>query len=105
MIIIIKNTPVEPYHSIGMIKYYHGPLRQGYSIIPTNIPGIEPNLVFQMSFKAINNLVGPNRLVSMLLIFGVYLRMTEQDALSLLITQHAIAMQKAMDEVQKYTTS
>lgn len=57
-----------------------------------------------MSFKAINNLVGPNRLVPTLLIFGAYFRISELNALSALITQYAIVMKKAINTVQKYTT-
>lgn len=55
MDIIIENTLVEAYHSIKMVERYHGPLWQVYSIITIEIPGIEPNLALQMSFKAINN--------------------------------------------------
>ena len=103
--IIIKNAPVEVHHSISMVERYHGPLWQAYSIITTKIPSIKPNLALQMSFKAINNSVGPNRLVSTLLVFGAYSRMTEQDAPSPSITQHAVAMRKAIDEVRRFTAS
>ena len=57
-----------------------------------------------MFFKAINDLVGPNGLVFTLLVFGAYPRITELDALTSSITQRAIAMKKAIDEVQKCTT-
>lgn len=42
--IIIKNAPVEAYHSIEMIEHYYGLLKQVYSIITAEIPSIEPNL-------------------------------------------------------------
>ena len=58
-----------------------------------------------MSFKAINDSVGPNGLVPTLLVFGAYPRMTEQEALSPLITQRVTAMRKAIDEVRKSTAS
>lgn len=38
--IIIKNTPVEAHHSIGMVERYHRPLGQIYCIITTEITGI-----------------------------------------------------------------
>ncbi len=82
MRIIVKNAPVEAHYSIGMVERYHGPLRQVYSIITPEIPGIKPDLAQQISFNAINNSVGPNWLVPTLLVFGAYLGMTEQDALS-----------------------
>ena len=88
-----------------MIKRYYGSLRQVYFIITSEIPSIESDLALQMSFKAINNFVGPNGLVSTLLVFGVYSRMTEQNAPSLLITQRAMAKRKTIDEVQRFTPS
>lgn len=105
MEIIDKNAPVEAHHSIGMVKRYHRPLRQVYSIITTKIPGIKPDFALQISFKVINNSVGLNKLVPTLLVFDAYPKMTKQDAPSLSVIQHAIAMQKAIDEVRKFTAS
>ena len=84
--IIIKNAPVEAHHSIGMVEHYHGSLQRVYSIIITKIPEIEPELVLQISFKAINDSVGSNGLVPTLLVFGTYSRMSELDAPSASIT-------------------
>ena len=103
--IIIQNALVEAHHSIGMVERYHEPLQRVYSIITTEIPDIEPELALQMSFKAINNSVGPNGLVLTLLVYGAYLRMGELDTPSASITQRAIAIKKAMNEVRKCTTS
>lgn len=69
-----------------MIKYYHGLLHQVYSIITTKISTIKPNLAFQIFFKAINDLVSLNKLVFILLVLGVYFKMTKQDTSFLLIT-------------------
>jgi hypothetical protein len=52
-----------------------------------------------MSFKAINNTVGPEGLVLTLLVFGAYLRMVELDALLLLVIQRANVIKKAMMEI------
>lgn len=49
--------------------------------------------------------MGPNRLVPTLSVFGAYPRMTELDAPSPSITQHGIAMIRAIDEVQKCSAS
>ena len=78
--IIIKNAPVKAHHSIGMVECYHRPLRRVYSIIINKILGIKANLALQISFQVINNLVGLNGLVSILLVFGTYPRMNELDA-------------------------
>lgn len=95
----IKNTLVEVYHSIDMVEHYYRPLWQVYSIITIKIPDIESEFALQMSFKTINNLLSLNRLVSNLLIFSAYPRMTELNTLFLSITQHIIDMKKAIDEV------
>ena len=80
MRIIIRNAPLEAHHSIGMVKRYHGSLRQIYSTITTEIPVIKSEFALQMSFKAINDSVGLNGLVLTLLVFGAYSRMSELDA-------------------------
>lgn len=54
-----------------------------------------------MSFKALNDSVGPNGLVPTLLVFGAYPRMTDMDAPSPTISQRSIAMRKAMEEVRR----
>lgn len=55
-----------------MIKHYYELLEQVYSIIIIKFLVIQSDLLLQMSFKAINNLVDPNRLVSILLVFNEY---------------------------------
>lgn len=100
--IIVKNTLIEAYNSIGIVEHYHGSLEPVYSIVTIKIPDIKLNLAFQMFFKAINNLVGLNRLISTLLVFGANLRMTKLYTPSLLITQCIIAIKKTIDKVQKY---
>ena len=49
------------------------------------IPNINKDIALQMAFKAINNTAGPNRLVPILLVFGVYPRIVKLDALLLLV--------------------
>lgn len=57
-----------------------------------------------MSFKAINNLVDPNRLVPSLLVFRAYFRINELNLSSVSIFQHIMAMKKAINKVWKFTT-
>ena len=54
-----------------------------------------------MAFKAINDIAGLNRLVLTLLVYGAYPRITEHNPLLLLIAQRALAIKKAIAEVQK----
>lgn len=63
--IIIKNILIEAHHFIHMIEYYYESLWQVYPIIITEIPGIEPNLTFQIFFEAINNSVGFNNPINL----------------------------------------
>ena len=58
-----------------------------------------------MSFKAINDSIDPNGLISILPVFGAYPRMTELDTLSLLITHYIMAMKKAIDKIRKCIAS
>ncbi len=89
---IVKNTIVEAHHSIRMVERYHRSLQRVYSVITTEISGIKPDLALQMSFKAINNSVSPYKLVSTILVFGAYPRMTKQDTPSISITYRAMAI-------------
>ena len=57
-----------------------------------------------MAFKAINDLVGPNRTVPILLIFRAYLRITKLDLLVLSVIKRAYAIYKAIKEVRRIYT-
>lgn len=65
------NAPIKLHHYINMFEYYHRLLQQIYTIITTKIPNIEPNLVFKTFFKAINNGISSNKLVTILLVFSI----------------------------------
>lgn len=52
----------------------------------------------------LNNLVGPNGLVPMLLIFGAYPRMTKMDSPLPTITQQTAAVQKAIEDIRRINT-
>ena len=54
-----------------------------------------------MAFKAINDLAGPNGLIPTLLVYGAYLRMLEHETPTATIAQRALAVKKAMAEIQK----
>jgi hypothetical protein len=56
-----------------MVKYYYSPLRCIYYIITTELLDISKDIALQMAFKAINNSIGPNGLISTLLVFRAYL--------------------------------
>jgi hypothetical protein len=53
-----------------------------------------------MAFKAINDIVGLNRLVLTLLVYSAYLQITKYNSLLLSVAQRALAVKKAIAEVQ-----
>ena len=103
--IIMKNSPVEAHHSVGLIECYHGPLCQIYIIITSILPEIKSKLALQMSFKAINNLVGSNGLILTLLLFSAYPYMTDINESSPSINQRSIGMHKAIEKVKRFHVS
>jgi hypothetical protein len=72
-----------------------------YVIIIAKISDIDSNSTLQMTFKALNDSIELNELISTLLVFEAYFRMIEMNALSSTIIQRFIAMRKAMNEVRK----
>ena len=69
-----------------IVERYYGLIRRAYSIIIAKIPNISKDIALQMAFKAINDIVGPNRLVLILLVYSAYLQITEYDPPLLLVT-------------------
>jgi hypothetical protein len=101
MSIEMKTVSVEAHHSIEMIEEYHESLRRVYSIIMTEISDIDFESVLQMSFKALNDSIEFDDLISTLLVFEAYSKMIENDVFTSTITQRAIAMRKTMNEVKR----
>ena len=54
-----------------------------------------------MAVKAINDTVGPNRIIPILLVFSSYSRITKIDPLSLSITKRVEAIRVATKEVRR----
>jgi hypothetical protein len=101
MKIRVNIVSIETHHSIDMIETYHDSLRKMYAIIIAKISDIDSNSTLQMTFKALNDSVEFNELISTLLVFEAYLCMIEMNVLSSTITQRFIAMRKTMNEVRK----
>jgi hypothetical protein len=105
MAIIIKAVPVEAHWSIDVVKRYHAELRRAYQVIFEDLntgSTISKEIILQMIVKAINDTVGPDGLVLILLIFGAYPRMHAMDPPAPSIIQRAIAIEKAMTEIRKF---
>ncbi len=69
---IIKSVPVKAHNLIGMVERYYGPLRYIYYIITSKILGIDKDIALQIAFKAINDSIGPDGLIPILLVFRIY---------------------------------
>jgi hypothetical protein len=54
-----------------------------------------------MAVKAVNNTAGPNGLVSTLLVYGAYLRISNLDPSAPSIIDRAIVIREAMSEIAK----
>ena len=69
MAIKIKEVLVEAHNSISLVERYV------YKIIQDKLKGehINKKILLQMAVKAVNDLVGLNKIVPTLLVFGVYL--------------------------------
>ena len=48
------------------------PLYRVYKIISLKLKGASEELTLQMAVKAVNDFIGPDRLIPILLVFGVY---------------------------------
>ena len=101
MAVEVKEVLVEAHNSIRLVKRYYAPLRYTYKIIQDKLKDkyIDKEIILQMAVKAVNDLAGPNRLVPMLLVFGIYLRLTEIDPLSLSVTKRVEAICTATKKV------
>ena len=78
--------PIEAHNSIRVVEQYYILIKHVYSIIVTKVHDIEKDIALQMAFKAINDLVGPDRLVPILLVYRAYLRIVEYDPLLPIVT-------------------
>jgi hypothetical protein len=54
-----------------------------------------------MAFKAINDIIGLDNLILILLVYSAYLLIIKYNPLLLLVTKRALAIKKAIAKVQK----
>jgi hypothetical protein len=103
MLIKVKEVLVKAYNSVGLVEQYHTLLRRVYKIIKKELKDehIDKEIILQMAVKAVNDSARPDRIVLTLLVFGLYLRMTEIDPLSLTIAKRAEAIRAITKEVRR----
>ena len=57
-----------------------------------------------MAFKAINDFIGPNGLIPILLVFRAYLCIIKSNTPTPIVVKRVAALKKAMEEVKKLKT-
>ena len=62
-----------------MVKYYYNPIYCIYHIITAELLDISKDMALQMAFKVINDFIGPNGLIPILLVFRAYLRIIKSN--------------------------
>ena len=87
-----------------MVERYYSPLYCIYHIIITELLDINKDIALQIAFKAINNSIGPNGLISTLLVFRVYPYIIKSNAPNPTVIKQAAAFKKAIKEVKKLKT-
>jgi hypothetical protein len=103
MLIKVKEVPVEAHNSVGLVERYHALLRCVYEILKAELKDehIDKEMILQIAVKAVNNSAGPDEIVLILLVFGLYPRMTEMDAPLPTIVKRAEAIRAATKEVRQ----
>ena len=66
----VQTSGVEAHNALGNGERYHAPLRSVYKEVKHESLKLEPKLALQLAEKAMNDIMGPNGLVSSFLVFG-----------------------------------
>jgi hypothetical protein len=95
---------VEAYYLVGKVERYYSPLQQAYKIISEELRGTNTSdeMKLQIVVKAINDLVGPDGIIPILLVFGAYLRMTNNSLLSLITIKRTKTIRKTSNKIKKF---
>jgi hypothetical protein len=81
----IKIVPIKAYYLVGIIEWYYNIVRRAYKIIIAKIKGINKDIVLQIAFKAINDTMGLDGIVPILLVYSTLPQISEYDPLSPLV--------------------
>jgi hypothetical protein len=95
---------VETHYSIGKVKRYYNPLRQIYKIINKEFRGINTSnkIKLQIVIKTINDLVGPDYIIPILLVFRAYLKITNNSLLLLTTIKRTKTIRKTSNKIRKF---
>jgi len=73
----VKIVPVEAYNSVGIVERYYSPVYRVYQIITSKVPSINKDVVLQIAFKAVNDSIGLDGLIPILLVYRAYPRISK----------------------------
>lgn len=98
-----KSVPVEAANSLSIVERYHDPLRRAYRIVKREVPDIDDESALQYAVKSVNDTVGPDGLVSTLLVYGALPRLgLPSDAPAAGLLQRAVAVRKASNALSRH---
>lgn len=101
--ITCRQVPVEAHNSIGKVERYHGPAERAFSILWAELNGsMTEAAVLQLTWKCLNDTVGPDGLVPTLLVFGTYPRINMDSPPSISTLKRADATRKTIEALRRY---
>jgi hypothetical protein len=100
IVIQVTEMPVEAYNSIRKVKRYYTLLQQVYKIIYDKLRDTSAKASLQIAIKAVNDSAGPDGIIPIFLVFGVYPRIIKNSVLSPIITKRTKAICKTTKEVR-----
>ena len=100
----VREVLVKAYNSISKVERYYTLLRRLYEILQDKLQDkkLDKEIILQIAIKAINNITRPDKLVLTLLVFRLYLKITDQDPPAPTITKRAKAIYIAIKEVRRF---
>ena len=98
-----KCVSVEVANFIDLVERYHVSLRRAYKIIIEELKNqvVVKDIRLQMTVKAINNIAEYNNLIPTLLVFDIFPRIINEDALILSIIERVKTINSIIIEVAK----
>lgn len=97
-----KPLAIEAANSMTYVELYHQPVRRAFKILKDDCTDLSFDDCLQMALKAVNDNVGPDGMVPILLVFGAYPRIGfASDKPHPTNAARAVALQKAKDALTK----
>jgi hypothetical protein len=96
--------PIKAYYSVSKIKRYHILLWRAYDILIEELLDTDKDILLQMAVKVVNNTISLNGLTPILLVWGIYLKISRDSVLALLVEKRNITYRYTKTELEKIRT-